>query len=949
MGITCCKGMRDILPAEMDSWYHLEEIAFRLARTYGYKEIRTPFFELKELFTSCIGRDSGTVQSKLWTLKGPAGENWVLRPDMTASTLRAYCENRLYLEAEGPTKLYYFGPVFQHNGGRKSINWQGYQFGVEALGTGDPISDAEVIMMACDLCHGLELPEVCVHLNTLGCSHCRPAYQQMLSEFLASHSSSLCSVCQSRYKNRPLWVLGCHDDKCRELTSMVPSIHGYLCEECLAHFKTLCSYLSELKVDYIVDPLTVRDVDCYCRTIFQVACAGRMVAFGGRYDGMGQRALETDSEVGPIQAVGCSMDIEPLLNLVDEMQIPISSAPSAPMVCFVGESPEAVQLMMPVLYALRRRRIAAEMRRDEEIATLPRSCSLSRFVVVLRDTDVRGRMVKFIDNGVKKAERMGLENAIAIICRELKLKNLSAELRPQDNRNWPIATRSHHTLDSSRAKRASEPKARQSRHAGLKYDQLGSLRDSRGRKAPYPVLAHDKGLSSRERKRRNPEAEDSMEAAKGVAPYRNGRTRSYPEPMVSHSQHDKKGLASHKALGNSMAVVPLAPASLGRSHGSEDEQYLYIHDDMLGHRKAGNAVRGSEGGRRHKMTGVGSSTSPLDFSVYDDGLEGSYVYPNEAAQDALATARGKHSRRRGAGEANYNVGGYHDIVLQNTEYGEFLPLSSDGDGRERASSGVLQRAALWNAERYGDGDEADYLAFGSDSHGSPRSGRQSLARNRRLKEQAAASGADKAHQKAELADEKLADSVFAGDEMAKKDIADSSMAKAVPAEDVSADLDAPGESADKKSAKRAAPKKPAKQAADKRRNTSSKRQSSGKAKAEANDKLTAEVPPCLESDSSADKQAADMIVAAIAAAEERPEIKAELLAEEAEPSAVASKPKGRRAAAAGKTVKAKRTTSTVRGRKNAAKALAADDIEQAVQQSGNGEQAPPAGGAEPEE
>ena len=757
MGITCCKGMRDILPAEMDSWYYLENIAFRLVEAYGYREIRTPLFESKELFTNCMGRDSGTVQNKLWTVKGNNGESWALRPDMTASTLRAYCEHRLYLDASGPTKLFYLGPVFQHSSGRKSFNWQGYQFGLEALGTEDPSSDVEVIMMANDLCQELGLPKVRVHINTLGCAHCRPVYQQMLSDFFARHSSELCSACLNRYKNRPLWVLGCPEERCRNLSSIVPSIHSCLCEECEAHFKAVCSYLSELKVDYVVDPLVVRDVDFYTRTVFQVVCAGHLVALGGRYDGMAARIAGTDSDAADISAVGCSMDVEPLLNLMDEMNIGVKKYSSVPKVCFAGDSCEAVQLILPVLYALRRSGIAAELKVEDLSSedSLPKISS-ARFVVGLQDADVRNRVVMFFDGETERSERMSLDEALTIIGREFAIKNLPAELRPSDVRNWSIATRSHHTLDGGlRLRRTGETKTRsRSRRLSLKTEQLlpTSMRESRVRKnTAYSVpVTRDKTAASRVRKRRRPEAEDSLETA-AVEPMDDFLISGYPEPKVAAGKREKRDLeltkpaGSHHLSGIGKRVESISArerSSEGLLNGRADKLKFSDVESLV----YGRSVTGKQ------RLDVHRDLYALGYGAAADS-ERIFYHSGDEFEDILEDGNTHDRRRMHLNKDGYRSG-YPDGRLT-SEYADAPFEAAARSGGEKSRPNIIQNINRWASERYGIAETQETEAVLSlkatapvrkDSSGRSRKSRQSLARNRELKALAASNAESDLHE-----------------------------------------------------------------------------------------------------------------------------------------------------------------------------------------------------------
>ena len=244
-------------------------LARDLAEDYGYREIRTPMFECAEIFLKGMGATSGLVERELWTFHDKHGRKLALRADMTAPTMRACQDHDLIQPELGPTRLYYLGSVFMHGREREVESRQLHQFGMEALGTRDPALDAEVLVMVSDLCLALGLPQVQVQLNTLGCKKCRPAYHQVLKDYFGGRQDELCKTCRRRYRTHPTWTLACQAEPCLELSRVAPSIYGTLCPDCRDHFSALKAYLKELKVDYQLNPLVVRDLEYYDRTIFR--------------------------------------------------------------------------------------------------------------------------------------------------------------------------------------------------------------------------------------------------------------------------------------------------------------------------------------------------------------------------------------------------------------------------------------------------------------------------------------------------------------------------------------------------------------------------------------------------------------------------------------------------------------------------------------------------------
>lgn len=426
MAIRCVRGTQDVLAAEVSSWQFLESVALDLAHNHGYKEIRTPIFEPSELFLQGLGATAGLVERELWTFHDKHGRKLALRADMTAPVMRAYHEHELYKQAEGPLKLFYMGPVFLYGRGREVESRQVHQFGLEALGSGDAALDTEVLAMMNDFCVALGLPEVQIQLNSLGCKKCRAQYQQVLRDYFAGRQDELCQACKRRHSSHPLWTMGCDDPQCVSLAQVAPSIFGFLCTECREHFEAVKTYLRELKIDYVLNPRVVRDVEYYNRTIFKVTCAGHEVAFGGRYDELSQ-LLGYSSTC----AVGCSLDVEPLLEVMADNGIGSVAFPE-PAVLLAGEGREAVALLLPILYALRRNGILAELAypsNGQSVADIGQH-SRAKYVLLLKAEDVRSRMVEIHELEHRDSWEMRLDEAVAHLGRDLGIGRLAEELRP---------------------------------------------------------------------------------------------------------------------------------------------------------------------------------------------------------------------------------------------------------------------------------------------------------------------------------------------------------------------------------------------------------------------------------------------------------------------------------------------------------------------------------------
>jgi len=285
------RGAPDILPAEVARWQRVETESRRVLENYGYHEIRTPIFERTELFVRGIGEGSDIVQKEMYTFADKGGESLTLRPEATAAVVRAVYEHGLLSEGK-PVKLYYVGPMFRHERPQAGRFRQFHQIGVEAIGVEGPRVDAEMLALLLHLFEEWGLPDLELHLNSIGDPSCRPSYVERLTAFLRSRKVKLCGDCQERLDRNPLRVLDCKNPGCRAVTADAPKSIDFLCDPCADHFRRLRELLDALEVKYELDPRLVRGLDYYTRTAFELINpalgAQNAVAGGGRYDGLAE-------------------------------------------------------------------------------------------------------------------------------------------------------------------------------------------------------------------------------------------------------------------------------------------------------------------------------------------------------------------------------------------------------------------------------------------------------------------------------------------------------------------------------------------------------------------------------------------------------------------------------------------------------------------------------------
>jgi histidyl-tRNA synthetase len=289
--IKAVKGMRDILPPSSTAWNHVEAIARELFRTYNYQEIRTPILEETGLFARGVGEETDIVSKEMYTFEDRDGSSLTLRPEATASVMRAYIEHRLD-QVPGLQKLYYIGPMFRRERPQKGRYRQFYQIGAEAIGSESPAVDAEVIEMVVELLRRVGLTGFQLYLNSVGDASCRPQYVELLKQKLRDVAPRLCGDCQRRAETNPLRVLDCKVPEDQPIIDALPSIQDHLCVACQAHFNAVRTHLDDRGIVYEVKPRMVRGLDYYMRTTFEIVHgalgAQNSVLGGGRYDGLAE-------------------------------------------------------------------------------------------------------------------------------------------------------------------------------------------------------------------------------------------------------------------------------------------------------------------------------------------------------------------------------------------------------------------------------------------------------------------------------------------------------------------------------------------------------------------------------------------------------------------------------------------------------------------------------------
>jgi histidyl-tRNA synthetase len=282
-------GMHDVLPDDQKYFRKIYDVVEDIVNFYRFGKIDTPIVEDTRLFLKGIGVSTDIVKKQMFSFRTKGGDSLALRPEGTASVVRAFIENGMQNWPQ-PVKLWYLGQFFRYEHPQAGRYRQFWQFGLEVLGENSAVIDAQVILIFYNILKNLKFKNLVVEVNSIGDYQCRPYYKKLLTNYLRSREASLCPDCRRRVRENPLRVLDCKEEKCQPIKAQAPQIIDHLCEECHAHFKELLEFLDELELPYQLNPYLVRGLDYYTKTVFEISEGteegkqqGSLVG-GGRYD-----------------------------------------------------------------------------------------------------------------------------------------------------------------------------------------------------------------------------------------------------------------------------------------------------------------------------------------------------------------------------------------------------------------------------------------------------------------------------------------------------------------------------------------------------------------------------------------------------------------------------------------------------------------------------------------
>lgn len=321
------KGTKDVLPKDVYKNQYIEATCLGVAEQFGYKEIRTPVFEHTELFQRGVGDTTDVVQKEMYTFDDKGGRSITLRPEGTAGAVRSYLENGLCNEAL-PQKVCYKTSCYRYEKPQAGRLREFHQFGIECFGSASPLADAEIIALAKAIFDNLEVRDLSLEINSIGCPSCRAEYHKALKEYFSARKDELCDTCKDRLDRNPMRILDCKSTVCSEIAKDAPVMLDYLCDECKEHFEKVQSYLKAQDIEFNINPKIVRGLDYYTKTVFEFVSdsigAQGTVCGGGRYDGLVE-------ELGgqKTASLGFGMGLERLMLLMEAQNCPFPEPQTA--------------------------------------------------------------------------------------------------------------------------------------------------------------------------------------------------------------------------------------------------------------------------------------------------------------------------------------------------------------------------------------------------------------------------------------------------------------------------------------------------------------------------------------------------------------------------------------------------------------------------------------------
>ncbi len=406
------KGTHDIYGKEAKKWKYIEKMFDSLMEKYNYNYIRTPIFESTELFHRSVGETTDIVSKETYDFCDRGNRNMTLRPEGTAGVVRSFIENKMYGDPNQPVKLYYNGTMYRYERPQSGRDRELTQFGVEVLGSDNPMIDAEVISIPVNLFKMLGLKGIKVRINTLGDSESRNNYREALLKHFKPYLKDLCEDCNNRYENNPLRILDCKVDKDHEALKNAPKTIDYLNDVSKKRFDDVKKYLTLLEVDYEVDPTLVRGLDYYNHTVFEIEAdvegfgSNNVLAAGGRYNGL---VAMLDGPETPGIGFACGIGRLSMALDLEDVELPIDDGNEI-YVMYVSDSEKEYAISLVQYLRMNGYKVETEYMSRALKGQFKQADRLdSKFLIILNDEDLKNDQLKVKNNKTKEEDLVPLD------------------------------------------------------------------------------------------------------------------------------------------------------------------------------------------------------------------------------------------------------------------------------------------------------------------------------------------------------------------------------------------------------------------------------------------------------------------------------------------------------------------------------------------------------------
>ncbi|PJE73471.1 MAG: histidine--tRNA ligase [Candidatus Terrybacteria bacterium CG10_big_fil_rev_8_21_14_0_10_41_10] len=415
------KGTRDILPQDYAFYQNIFDKAEEICSYYGFKPIQTPHLEKIELFTSTVGAATDIVEKEMYTLKTSGGDDLALRPEGTASVVRAYLEHGMQTLPQ-PVMLWYKGSFFRHENPQRGRFREFQQFGIEILGEAKPIGEAIIIRILTLIIDELGAGPAMVQINSIGDKECRGEYRKKLIAYYRKNEKALCDNCKKRLKTNPLRLLDCKNPWCAEIKKDAPQTLDYLCGECKSHLKEILEFLDTNEISYTLNPHLVRGLDYYSRTVFEIFIEDKnedgeemtpiAVAAGGRYDYLARILGKRD-----VPAAGAAIGVDRLALSMQEKKV-APKLKRVPKVFLIQLSQAAKQKSLKVIEMFRKASIyiAQTVNKDNLSSQLNLASKMNiPYVLILGQKECLENTIIVRDMNTGSQESVPFEQVVDVI------------------------------------------------------------------------------------------------------------------------------------------------------------------------------------------------------------------------------------------------------------------------------------------------------------------------------------------------------------------------------------------------------------------------------------------------------------------------------------------------------------------------------------------------------